>query len=314
LNNTILITGGSGLVGKDLQTLLYPKEDCVFLSSKDCDLTNYADTLKLFKQYEPSIIVHLAARVGGLKANMDDRIGFYEDNIQINTNVISITNKLNIQKLIAVSSTCVFPDKLNKEIMTEDDLHLGPPHASNVGYAVAKRCMSTHIDILRNDKKRNYCYLMPTNMFGLNDNFDLQTSHFVPALLRKIIEAVRNNESSITLWGDGSPKRQILWSKDLAMLIVLMIKFNIYENFIVAPKDNLSIKEIAEQTINLICSEKPIIINWDTDYPNGQEQKYCSSDKLKSFSRRLGGFMFSSYEMAIRQVVPQLQYLKWEDK
>jgi GDP-L-fucose synthase len=155
---------------------------------------------------------------------------------------------------------------------------------------------------------------MPTNMFGLNDNFDLQTSHFVPALLRKIIEAVRNNESSITLWGDGSPKRQILWSKDLAMLIVLMIKFNIYENFIVAPKDNLSIKEIAEQTINLICSEKPIIINWDTDYPNGQEQKYCSSDKLKSFSRRLGGFMFSSYEMAIRQVVPQLQYLKWEDK
>ena len=203
---TVLVTGGTGLVGYALKKVL---PQAVYLSSKDCDLRNYDQCLSIFKKYSPKHVFHLAAKVGGIKANSDFAADFYSDNILINTNVLNASYETNVSKVVSLLSTCVYPDKVSYPL-TEEQIHNGEPHQSNFAYAYAKRMLDVHSRSYRKQHGCNFVTVVPNNLFGENDNFDLENSHVIPAIIRKVHEANMSNKN-VVLWGDGSPIRDLIY-------------------------------------------------------------------------------------------------------
>jgi len=275
----ILVTGGSGMVGKFLKKIM---PDAIYLSSKDCDLTDFYQVDKLWKEYNPSVVIHLAARVGGIIDNINYPADYLEQNVLMNINVLKASKKYNVDRLIAILSTCIYPDLVESYPMDETDLHLGPPTPTNFSYGYAKRLMAVHIDSYNKQYGTKYQYLIPCNLYGEYDKFG-QNSHFVAALIKKIIDAKNKNEKSITLFGTGRPLRQFMYAEDLAKVIKICLDRNIYENFNVATNENLTIKEIAEIAISSIGENKIEDIVFDVTKPDGQFRKDVSISKLKQF-------------------------------
>lgn len=194
------------------------KESWVFLSSKDGDLRDRAETMAIFERVRPTHVIHLAARVGGLFANMQYKVEFYRENILINDNIMECCRIYQVSKLVSCLSTCVFPDKTEYPI-DETMVHNGPPHKSNEGYAYAKRM----IDVLNRCYSEEYgCKMtsvIPTNIYGPHDNFSIEGGHVIPALIHKAYLA-KQNGTDYVIWGSGSPLRQFLFNKDLGELMV----------------------------------------------------------------------------------------------
>ena len=159
--------------------------------------------------------------MGGLKANLNNLGSFYYENIIINSNVLEASRKFNVKKVVSLLSTCVYPDKITYPL-TEEQIHNGKPHDSNYGYAYAKRMLDVQSQAYRDQYGCNFITAIPNNLFGENDNFDLENSHLIPAIIRKVHEAKMNN-SDIILWGDGSPLREFTYSKDLAKIILFLL-------------------------------------------------------------------------------------------
>jgi len=271
---TIMVTGGSGMVGHALQKLI---PDAVFLSSKDGDLRSLKDVEEIFCLHKPHTVIHLAARVGGLKANMDYLGEFYYDNILINTNVLEACRKFQAKKVISVLSTCVYPDN-PRYPLTEEQIHNGPPHSSNYPYAHVKRMLDVQSRAYRDQYGCNFTTIVPNNLFGTHDNFHLENSHVLPAIIRKVYEA-RKNKTSAVFWGDGLPLREFTFSNDLARIIMFLLEhYNAREPINVGNIQQISIKEIVDMVSEIYNFQGEII--WDTTAPTGQLKKPSTNKKL----------------------------------
>jgi len=287
----VLVTGGSGLVGKHLQDIL---PDAVYVSSVDYDLTDRREAYTMVDDYKPDVVIHLAARVGGIMDNMNYPVKYLEENIMMNTNVLKACHEFDVKRVIAILSTCVYPDVVETYPMKEEDLFNGPPTPTNFSYGFAKRCMAAHIDSYRKQYDKKWSYLIPCNLYGEYDKYEEHHSHFVSALIKKIYEA----EDSIELWGTGKPLRQFMYGGDLARVIKHMIDNDIVGSFNVAPEWVHSINDLAEIG-KKACLKDEIVVNYDNDKPDGQYRKDVDSSKLLSV---LKDFEFTALEEGIKKV------------
>ena len=290
----ILITGGSGQIGSELKAFL---PDATYVSSADYDLTCCKSADSMIKTIKPDVVIHAAARVGGIIDNIKHQTEYYADNVLMNTNVVNSCLKHGVNNFIGILSTCIYPDKAKSYPMPENAIHDGPPTTTNFSYSIAKRGMAAHIDSIRAQYGKNYCYVIPCNLYGIFDKYN-ERSHFIAALLKKIYEADSTGKDFITLYGTGKPLRQVLYAKDLAKVLSLMIERDIYECFNVAAPENISIGEIARITLDTLRLNN-FCIHYDNEKPDGQYRKDVCIDK---FTEMFPEFQFTSLNEGIKEV------------
>ena len=194
----------------------------ILLGTSDYDLRNLSEVNKMFENKSPDAVIHLAAKVGGVKGNADYVADFFYDNIKINTNVLEAARKNNVSKVLSLLSTCIYPDNA-KYPLTENQIHDGPPHESNFGYAYAKRMLEVQSRSIRKQYGFKYTTAVPNNIYGPNDNFDLIKSHVIPSIIRKIYE-FKNYKKIPEFWGDGKALREFTYSKDIAKALLFLIE------------------------------------------------------------------------------------------
>ena len=272
----ILITGGSGMVGSSFLEL-ETKHKLVFADRNRANLLDSSQFIRLLQLEKPDAVIHLAAKVGGVKGNTEYVSDFYSQNVRINCNVLDACNNVGIEKVVSLLSTCIYPDKV-KYPLTEDQIHNGPPHHSNFGYAYAKRMLDIHSRAIRQQYGRNYICAVPNNLYGPNDNFDLENGHVIPAIIRKVWEAKQSGKAS-TFWGDGSPLREFTYSGDIAKALLFLL-----ENYDDEMPINIGFTEehSIKSVVNTVCSimkyNGPIL--WDTEKPSGQFKKPSSNKRF----------------------------------
>ena len=279
----VIVTGGTGLVGSALKQTC-GDINCIPINSKVADLRDYNQSLKAISEIQKSTpidaIIHCAARVGGLYRNMREPVEMMNDNLLINTNILNIAHTLNINKVVCVLSTCIFPDKVEYPIKVED-LHNGPPHTSNEGYAYAKRILEVQCKAFRKQYNREYYCIVPTNIYGSNDNFNPEDSHVIPGLIYKAVKA-KNKGDNLIVSGSGKHLRQFIFNTDLANIIWWSLReYRHYDTPLVCcPKEEISISEVAETISKILELEK---VGY-TDAEGGQYKKTCldTNSQLKS--------------------------------
>ena len=275
--SSMLVTGGSGLVGKHLKDIL---PDAIYISSNDFDLTDIGRVDAMMGFFRPKVVIHLAAKVGGIMDNINRPVEYFEENIMMNTNVLKKCHEYYVDKVISVLSTCIYPDKVNVYPMKEEDLFNGPPTPTNFSYGFAKRCMAVQIDSYVKQYGKKWCYLIPCNLYGEHDKYEEHHSHFVSALIKKIYES----KDTVEVWGTGKPLRQFMHAEDLARVIVYMIENDIVDNFNVAPDYVHSIEEITKIGMES-CGKGDLEIIYDNTKPDGQYRKDVDSSKILSLMK-----------------------------
>lgn len=289
-DSRIYVAGHRGLVGSALVRILHKSgyENILTSSSSDCDLRSQGAVEDLFDELQPEYVFLAAARVGGIAANKDFPADFIYDNLMIQANVINSAYKAGVQKLLFLGSSCIYP-KICDQPIEEDFLLTGPLEPTNEAYAVAKISGVKMCQAFRAQYGFNAISLMPTNLYGPNDNFDLETSHVLPALIRKIEAAKRQHDSSsaegcseaVVLWGDGSPRREFLHVDDLASACVVCMKeYNGNEPLNVGTGEDIRISELAEIIADVVGYKGGFI--WDVSKPNGTPRKVLNIDRIKS--------------------------------
>ena len=302
----VLVTGGSGLVGSALNEVRDKSEEVewIFLSSRDCDLRDANAVDALFAKEKPDVVIHLAAHVGGLFKNMREKATMYENNILINTNVLRCCSKYGVQKTVSCLSTCIFPDNVGIYPINELCLHHGPPHESNEGYAYAKRMLDVQSRMYRNQFDQKFVTVIPTNIYGKHDNFNLEDAHVVPALIHKCYLASKTGENVIVK-GTGKPLRQFIYANDLAKLIIWVIdNYDDSEPIILSPDESgeISIKEVAETIADRFGIKDNI--QYLTTCSDGQFKKTADNSKLKRlFWKTSGELKFVSFKDGIDETV-----------
>ncbi|XP_020793788.2 GDP-L-fucose synthase [Boleophthalmus pectinirostris] len=306
-NNTcpmrVLVTGGSGLVGRAIQQVVKEEggakegEEWVFLSSKDANLMNKEETKAIFEKYKPTHVIHLAAMVGGLFKNMKFNLDFWRNNIHINDNVLQAAHEVGVVKVVSCLSTCIFPDKTTYPI-DETMIHNGPPHDSNFGYAYAKRMIDVHNRAYFQQYRRCYTAVIPTNVFGPHDNFSIEDGHVLPGLIHKAYLAQKEGKP-LVVWGSGAPRRQFIYSLDLARLFLWVLRdYPEVDPIIlsVGEEDEVSIKEAAEAVVQSLNFKGEVV--YDTSKADGQFKKTASNAKLCSY---LPNFKFTPFNQALKE-------------
>ena len=300
MDKKILVTGGTGMVGRYLQHIL---PEVKYIGSKDCDLTDVKQVDELWSDLKPTNVVHLGAKVGGIVENLNYPADFYEINTIMNTNVLRISKKYNVTRFTGILSTCMYPDVVETYPMTEDNIHDGPPSFANFSYGFTKRSLSVGIEAYNKQHGTNWNYLIPCNLYGEYDHFDdPEKCHFITALIRKIIDAENNGEENITLFGTGSPLRQFMHASDLARVIKVVIENDITESFNVATPEENSIKDMA--TITLEALDKNMGVVFDSDKPDGQYRKTVSCDKMMSL---INDFEFTKLKDGVVKVYNEVE-------
>lgn len=285
----LLVTGGHGLVGSAINADVKIGSDSDLRDSHICN--------EIFKIHQPTHVIHCAGKVGGLGGNMNYKGDFFYDNIMINTNVIESARKHKVKKLIAFLSTCIFPDKCEYPL-TESKIHLGPPHSSNDAYAYAKRMTDIQIRAYREQYGLNYSSIIPTNIYGPNDNFSLKNGHVVPMLMHKIYLADKNKEDLI-VWGSGKPLREFIYSKDIARLSEWALEnYDEEEPIIFSTSEEISIAQLVDLLVKEFNFKGNVI--FDSTKPDGQFRKPSDNSKLKSY---LPNFEFTPIEVGIKETV-----------
>jgi GDP-L-fucose synthase len=285
----LLVTGGNGLVGSSIISDVKV--------GKEYDLRNFDETNKMFEIHKPTHVIHCAGKVGGLGANMNNKGQFFYDNIMINTNVIESARKNNVKKLVSFLSTCVFPDNIEYPI-TEKKIHLGEPHLSNYPYAYSKRMADIQIRAYREQYGLEYVSVVPTNIYGPNDNFSLENGHVIPMLLHKMYNSQRDN-TDFVVWGSGKPLREFIFSKDIAKLSEWAVNdYNESEPIIFSNSNEISIKELVDLLVKEFNFKGNV--KFDLNKPDGQFRKPSDNSKLKSY---LPYFQFTPIEIGIKETV-----------
>ena len=280
LDSKIYIAGHNGMVGSACWRALEVKgyKNIIGFSSKELDLRNQRAVFEMLEIEKPVAIIDAAAKVGGILANSRYPYEFLMDNMLIQNNLIKAAHELDIPKFIFLGSSCIYP-KMAPQPLKEEYLLTGPLEETNQWYAIAKISGVKLIEALREQYNRDYASLMPTNLYGPGDNYDLKTSHVLPAMLRKFHEAKENNHADVVLWGTGSPKREFLHVDDLANTVVFTIE-NKLENsqYNVGSGEEISIKELALLVQKIIGHKGNII--WDKTKPDGTPRKLMDSDHI----------------------------------
>jgi len=278
----IYIAGHKGMVGSACWRLLEKKgyKNLIGKSSKELDLKDQQATAQFFKEEKPEVVIDAAAKVGGIWANSQYPYEFLMDNMLIQNNLISSSLINDVKKFIFLGSSCIYP-KMAPQPLKEEYLLSGPLESTNQWYAIAKISGVKLIEAIRTQYKKDYVALMPTNLYGPGDNYDLETSHVLPAMLRKFHEAKENNHATVTLWGSGTPLREFLHVDDLTEAVFYSMENTLEESlYNIGSGEEISIKELA-LLIQKIVGHKGEII-WDRSKPDGTPRKLLHSAKFNS--------------------------------
>jgi GDP-L-fucose synthase len=277
-DSKILVAGANGMVGSAIVRNLESKgyTNIIKGTRDDVDFTNQDETERYFSSEEPEYVFVAAAKVGGIMANNNYKADFLTENLQIQTNIIQQSYNFGVKKLLFLGSSCIYP-KFSTQPITEDQLMTGPLEPTNDAYAIAKIAGIMMCQAYRQQYGFNAISLMPTNLYGLNDNFDLETSHVLPAMIAKF----HNSKESVTLWGDGSAMREFLHVDDLAeACYVCMQKYDEAEHINVGTGEDVRIWELATIIADVVGFSGKIL--WDFTKPNGTPRKVLNVDKIKS--------------------------------
>ena len=278
----IYVAGSNGMVGSAIVRTLEAKgySNIVVKSSKELDLKNQQAVRDFFSQEQPEYVFLAAAKVGGIHANNTYPATFIYDNIMIQSNVIQAAYDFNVKKLLFLGSSCIYP-KFAPQPIKEEYLLTGSLEPTNEAYAIAKIAGLKMCQFYKQQYGCNFISAMPTNLFGVNDNFNLENSHVLPALLRKFIEAKQNNKQEVTIWGSGTPKREFLFVDDLAeACLFLMENYNGNETVNIGTGEDVSIKELAETIMKIVGFEGNLI--FDASKPDGAPRKLLNVSKINT--------------------------------
>ncbi|MFA7473896.1 MAG: GDP-L-fucose synthase [Spirosomataceae bacterium] len=282
----IYVAGHRGMVGSAIVRRLEKAgfENIVVKTSKELDLRIQAAVFEFFEAEKPDYVFLAAAKVGGIMANNTYRAEFLLDNLQIQNNVIDAAYKNGVKKLLFLGSSCIYP-KLAPQPLKEDYLLTGLLEPTNEPYAIAKIAGIKLCEAYRSQYGANFISAMPTNLYGPNDNYDLENSHVLPAMIRKFHEAKQENRPSVTLWGTGSPLREFLHVDDMAdACYFLMQEYNGSQHVNVGVGEDLSIRELAELIQKIVGYEGELI--WNTDKPDGTPRKLMDVSKIHAMGWR----------------------------
>ncbi|SCP04130.1 GDP-L-fucose synthase, putative [Plasmodium ovale] len=326
-----LVTGGTGMLGSSLREVIKMKnthfiesenhiivnsseenviKKYVFLSSKVCDLTNFDDAQKFFQKNAFTDIIHFAAHVGGLYANIKNNLLFLINNLEINLNVIKLCHKFAINRGIFTLSTCIFPENCALPLI-EENMHNGRCHLSNEGYSMSKRFLEILVRFYREKYNYEWICIIPTNIYGKYDNFNLRSSHVIPSIIHKMYLAKVNN-TNVKLMGDGTAVRQFIYNRDVNTILYYMlntyyqknltiIKDNIF-NIIFSsnvPSNELTIKELADKIKYYLGFTDEIL--FDATEDNGIHKKTSSNDKLMKILDN--SFSFTDMNMGLKETI-----------
>ncbi|XP_055600861.1 probable GDP-L-fucose synthase [Uranotaenia lowii] len=311
----VLVTGGTGLVGKAIETVIKEEqpvdEEWIFVGTKDADLTNLESARALFDRTRPTHVIHLAAMVGGLYDHLQKNLSYLRSNIYINDHVLLLSHEHKVQKVVSCLSSCIFPDKTSYPI-DETMIHNGPPHDSNFGYGYAKRLIDITNRAYHLQYGSMFTSVVPCNIFGPHDNFHPNHSHAVPGLIQRMHATINFDQSDkspedkvFTVMGTGKPLRQFIYSIDLAKLIIWVLRnYDSIEPISLIPDESeeITIAQLAESIARAF--EFKGRIEFDTSKSDGQHKKTASNAKLR---RLYPDFRFTDFDIAIQQTVQWYQ-------
>jgi len=293
----ILVTGGTGLVGHAIKkTAISYDYQIEYMSSTDCDLRDFNQLTEHVKTSQPDCVIHLAANVGGLYKNMNYKVDMFEDNMLINFNIVKACHDHRVGKFIGILSTCIFPDDTTYPI-DENMLHDGKPHMSNDAYAYAKRMLDVQCRAYNEQYGTNYNCVIPTNIYGDNDNYNLEDAHVLPALIHKCYVAKQSN-SPFEVRGSGKPLRQFIHADDLADIIMKLVPVIHQENIIISPCEEHTIAQAATYIARSFDYEHALVFN--KNYSDGQYKKTANNTKLMDL---LPETKFTSLQTGIEKTV-----------
>jgi GDP-L-fucose synthase len=285
-NSKIYISGHSGMLGKTMHQFLKLKgyTNIIVQNSSDLDLRDQKKVNEFFKREKPEYVFHFAAKVGGIMANINNPAEFFYDNVMISSNVINAAHKYGVKKLLNLGSSCIYPVKC-KQPMKEEYLMTGPLEPTNEGYALAKIIALKLCETYNKQYGTNFISLMPCNIYGINDHFDLQNSHVLSALVKKFVDAKHRDEKQVLLWGRGIARREFIYSEDVAeACYYFMQNFDAKDlpPFVnIGTGKDVTIKELAQLIADAVGFKGAI--KYDTSKPDGMLRKLLNIDKAKSF-------------------------------
>lgn len=296
---SIMITGGTGFVGSHVVDQLTAGGKDFFLATHEAtDLTDQTAVARLFRERQPTEVIHLAAEVGGIGANQANPGRYWYSNLMMGLNVIEQGRVHGVSKITTVGSICAYP--VDAPIpFREDDLWNGYPEETNAPYGIAKRAILVGADAYRRQYGTNIIHLMPVNMYGPHDNFDLETSHVVPAMIRKMVTAAERGDTEVTLWGDGSATREFLYAEDAARGILLAAGgYDGSDPVNLGTGDEVSIRDLAGLIASATGFDGEVV--WDTSRPNGQPRRQLDVTRARE---RFGFTATTSLDDGVRQTV-----------
>ncbi len=276
---TILVAGGTGLAGSAIvRELERVNKKVIGISSKDVNLLDRAKTFTYIKDLKPNVIIDAAAKVGGVGSNNAYPVEFLSQNLQIQSNLMDAAHEAKVAKFVFLGSSCIYPRNCSQPIK-EDYLLTGELEQTNSAYAIAKIAGIELIKSYRKEYGYSWISVMPTNLYGPNDNFDLENGHVLPVLIRKLIEAKGNNSSEVVLWGSGTPLREFLHVDDLAKAVLVCLeKYDDSQQINIGSGDEISIKDLGQKIANLTGFTGKVV--WDSNRPDGTPRKVLDSNKI----------------------------------
>lgn len=280
MSDAILVTGGTGLVGRNLVRRLESLGRPAVSVGSEHDLRDPEVARRLLTDVQPTTLFHLAARVGGIYANSTQKPGFYRDNVLINTHVVDAAVEVGVEYVFAMGTGCAYPKRLEGQILREEDYLDGVPEPTNDAYAYAKRGMLVHLESLREQAVLDYCYCLPANLYGPHDNFHPKHSHVVPALVGRFIESRDEGRPQVEIWGDGSARRDFLYIEDCIDAMMLLLEEEASGVVNVATGEQTSIRSLAEAVSE--ASGYSGKIAYDTSMPTGQLGRTFDVGRIRS--------------------------------
>src|SRR5579862_832487 len=296
----ILVTGGRGFLGKHVVAKLTERQPgTVFAPAKaQYDLVQEANIIRLYEDTRPHIVIHLAAVVGGIGANRANPGKFFYENVIMGAQLMEFGRRYGVEKFVAVGTICAYP-KFTPVPFREEDLWNGYPEETNAPYGLAKKMLLVQSQAYREQYGFNSIFLLPVNLYGPGDNFDPDSSHVIPALIKKFVEAKQRGNKQVVAWGDGSPTREFLYVDDAAEAIVLAAReYDSSEPVNIGSSFEISIRELTELIAELVGYEGEVV--WDTTKPNGQPRRKLDSSRA---NREFGFRSRTPFRDGLRQTI-----------